>query len=591
MTDGADTDGYEPINRAPAHKVPAAPPSDSTVGPPPITPLGMKGNVFFYLTPSGGLREMQDARHTINGLGGLFEGDTHWMQTRFPADKSPYFDQHSVAFDLIRRAAACGYFDVSKVRAAGAWRLEDRQMIIHSGDELLLPIDAAPDGVEVRNAEIMPGYGWIDAGVTVENKVYPSSAALPKPSKPASAGDMAGLMDFLNSWNWEAPIEAPRLLLGWLGCAQVAGALPWRPHVWIVGQGGGGKSSLEELVGNLLGSHAVKASTPTEFAIREMLSGAAVPVLLDEVEGEPEDRLTMRKLVGLAKVASSDSQSAIARGTPGGGGVKQWPIRSAFWFSSILHVDLRIEDRQRITVLELAGTPTGDSASFEANMKKFSDMGPALLGRILQGWGRFAATFDTYRRALTASGNTKRQADQLGALLAMADILMTDDDPDPVGVRELVDTFDVGEFTGHDEDQDWHECLIRLLTWPVTVNPSGEGTYRAPLWEILNALKELPQHYYIRAIRLIGVTVKQMRPPSGGEELCLFIPNKHAGLESVYEGKRWSNGVWAQSLKRYPGSFASASPVTVGGRGNTSRGRWIPLSVLPDLDPGGDDPG
>ena len=97
-------------------------------------------------------------------------------------------------------------------------------------------------------------------------------------------------------------------------CALVVGALRWRPHVLVTGAAGTGKTTLEKLVDDLLGWIALSVSAPTEAGIRQLLTGAARPVIIDEMETENAEQA--RRVIGLMRLASTGSRSAVVRGAP-----------------------------------------------------------------------------------------------------------------------------------------------------------------------------------------------------------------------------------------------------------------------------------
>src|SRR3546814_8012987 len=79
-----------------------------------------------------------------------------------------------------------------------------------------------------------------------------------------------------------------RSLAGWIAIAVICGALNWRPHVWLTGSSGSGKSwLLDNVIRPLIGAIAVYCqSNSTEAGIRQTLATDARPVLFDEAESE-----------------------------------------------------------------------------------------------------------------------------------------------------------------------------------------------------------------------------------------------------------------------------------------------------------------
>jgi adenylylsulfate kinase-like enzyme len=84
------------------------------------------------------------------------------------------------------------------------------------------------------------------------------------------------------------------LLLGWTGCALIAGALPWRPHVWVTGSSATGKSTLQKALEHLLDGGALHTQDATEAALRQLLKQQTLPVLFDELEANEDNRRARR---------------------------------------------------------------------------------------------------------------------------------------------------------------------------------------------------------------------------------------------------------------------------------------------------------
>src|SRR5215471_17644216 len=92
--------------------------------------------------------------------------------------------------------------------------------------------------------------------------------------------------------------------------APIAGALRWRPSVWVTGDASTGKSTLQQHVIRHTqgGPHGLlQASDATGAGIWQTLEFSACPVALDELEAEanPEKREAIIKLM---RISSSGDQ-------------------------------------------------------------------------------------------------------------------------------------------------------------------------------------------------------------------------------------------------------------------------------------------
>ena len=77
------------------------------------------------------------------------------------------------------------------------------------------------------------------------------------------------------------------LLAGWVVIAPLCGILSWRPHLWMIGPSGVGKSTIfEHLVSQMLGNFklAGQGMGTTEAGIRQSLASDALPYIADEMD-------------------------------------------------------------------------------------------------------------------------------------------------------------------------------------------------------------------------------------------------------------------------------------------------------------------
>ena len=349
-----------------------------TPEPCPVRPLGQNDGAYSYLSPAGDLRTLRYNEHTKAGIASLFGERIDYLSLRWPRyAKSDAPQRRKIGWDevaarewLFGESHKFGFLEPNRaVRGPGVWTNGQAGLIVHCGDFILVPATSressefvAPAGDTGAGADLphIPGYRWMKAGLVMDGAVYPAGPPVQRPSDTAATDEeIRQLLDFLGNWAWLRPKLDPRLLLGWIGCALVVGALRWRPHVLVTGAAGTGKTTLEKLVDDLLGWIALSVSAPTEAGIRQLLAGAARPIIIDEMETENAEQA--RRVIGLMRLASTGSRSAVVRGSAEGRAT-QWPIRASFFVSSILHVDFKQQDRSRICRLELGNLPGGEEA-------------------------------------------------------------------------------------------------------------------------------------------------------------------------------------------------------------------------------------
>ena len=308
----------------------------------PVTPLGRRGRVFYYLSPAGEFWRLRDREHPAANLDGLLDGDLEWATHYFPRldaqgrRRVGKYDANSLRPALMGLCARQGFFVPDRaLRGVGAWRDEAGRLILHCGDALW------------RDGKMTP------AGTVLEGQVYAAQPAEPRPETrdPLGDADAGRLLELLDCWAWRNQ-AAPRLVLGFIAGALICGALDWRSHLWVTGAPNSGKSELERLVARLVGSWALRFAGDTrEAAIRQMLAGGARPVLFDEIEPDVRGE-RIKHILRLARLASAEGQAGIGRGSLSGEATV-YPVRAMIYFSSVLVSGLQSADLGRVVRLDL----------------------------------------------------------------------------------------------------------------------------------------------------------------------------------------------------------------------------------------------
>lgn len=465
---------------------------------------------------------------------------------------------------MVAQANTVGVFSPRHIRGRGAWADRGRA-VLHLGDRLVV------DGTETPLGAMRSRYVY-EAGVRLD---FDTSA------RPLSVKEANRLIEICKLLNWERDINA-YLLAGWCVIAPVCGALRWRPHIWITGGAGTGKSwTFKEIVRRVLGSTCLAVQSETsEAGLRQMIGNDAIPVVFDEAEGENRAALErMEQVLALMRAASSADGGVLAKGTSTGGG-RTFTVRSCFAFASINNPVSLQSDRTRITNLVMVRLE--DDALRDSRWGALQNLCATTLtdtfvaglqARTVGLLPRILRNVEVFTAAAAAHLGDQRIGDQVGAMLAGAFSLFSD----------RVIEFD--EASRWVNDKDWSEervletardelaLLALLMDKPIRV----DGLEGAPVDRNCGELVRVAAQF--EADGRILVTQAQERLKRAGMKIdgdFLAISQESQTIRGWLRDTAWSKN-FHKTLLRLPG--AKVLPPTRFA-GIQSRAIGVPLSLL-----------
>lgn len=547
----------------------------------PVQPLGFLSQRNYFLDFAGQLIEL-GTEFRKGEVMMLFGTRQPWLEARWPTKKEVTdkatgqkewiitgFDQKEVQKALIVACSRSGMFDpTGKVRGRGAHRGADGELVMHCGSQVLVGGKRGTRNNILKPSTHSPGL--------LAGYVYPTAPALTLPDEIA-APDHVGqqILALLETWNWKDRAIAPYLLFCWLPAMMLGGALRNRPHMWITGPSGAGKTTLQQFLRQIADDWAIATEDATEAGVRQLLNQDTLAVMFDEIEPDEGNADVHMKIVKLARLAYS-----------GGGSLrggqdhksKQFVARSCFLFSSIHHHELPAQDRNRMAILHLSPFPSDTQPLMLPDTVKA--WGSQLRRRLVQQWHRFDATLAAYQREMLKQGYTGREQDTYGTLLACGDLLLYSDVPDPTAmhepdrcgdvVRRLVGVLDLARSEAEDTTE---RCLRHLAGYrlPAKAGEQQEGVGR---W-IRRAMIEVHNQNGDAAprnkLRTHGMRLVNLRPEhkegngQGGlidavkpEGVYLVVASKtNVSMLEVFEKSLWRKGVWMQALALVVGAVTN----------------------------------
>ena len=379
--------------------------------------------------------------------------EQYWERSSFQSDKGVSWN--AVADFIIQESHKKGIFEPSRVRGRGAW-FDKGRVVLHLGDHLLA------DNIN-RELNQFPSR-------FIYNSLPPLEFST---AEPLSKHNANKLRDISGALLWEKPINAI-YFAGWCVIATICGAMNTRPHIWLTGGTGSGKTYIfENIVQKILGEFKFHAqSKTTEAGIRQKLNSDALPVIIDEFESEDlRDKARIGGILELTRQSFSQSGAVIVKGGQSGK-PQEFNIRSCFMMASIVvGIDMQA-DANRISVLGLR------DPFFILGHKKdthFEALQQSIIETITDEW---AASFraraykmipiirkntEIFATAISRHLGNQRAGDQAGPMLAGAYSLSSDSLITPEKAKEFIEAQDWSEKTDIIGERDELKCLYKIM--------------------------------------------------------------------------------------------------------------------------------
>ncbi len=565
---GEEPPPHDQIDDGPDDGAPIEPDGGDQVEEPfPLGFLGTRDGKFFFCTRRGEIREVADRGFSRVAVLALFDGAREFLVERFPETTrkgaaTGDFDLTAVVDFLVIESCKQPLWDYdTPIRGPGVWRDRKGRLVVHFGDRIRY------DG------KFQP------AGLRIDGVIYVAFPALPRPAPlPATTDQSSALLEILDTWSWERAGSA-ELVLGWLAVAMLGAAVDWRPHLLVSGEPGAGKSALASLCAAVLAvAHEVNLSEP---GLRAAMRSVARAMVLDEQEADAvHDR--QGPLMELIRHISGGQGAGVLRYGANGRAQRQHIVAAVIMLAVTPPV-LQAQDRTRFTELFLFPLPAdADKKRTEAAIEWAREISPALQTRALAGWARYPETLAIYHDAMRAAQCDMRAADQLGALLAGRDLMLSDRVPTIEEATKIAERFRSWalDATKTEEQSNGMQCLRHLLSAPVE---SWRGGDKHTVGSLIESIRNDPTSTseFRRALRKHGVRLDAVDDPVDGKpRWVMLVANEHQALNKMFLGSRWGFGKWVSTLRQI--SLVDAWPTSEQFAGPKVRCTKVPECYLPE---------
>jgi hypothetical protein len=507
-------------------------------------------NFYFYSKACKSLIGLTANKMTYNNLFMIAPLD-YWVLAFYTAKP---FDLKAASNWLIELCNSKGYFTEDVLRGRGAW-LDGEDIVLHSGNYLIV------NGQKKSFSDYNTDY------IYEVNK--PMKLSIDNPLSSDEASKIFGLFTKLN---WANPIY-PFFLTGWLAIAPLTGVLKWRPHLWITGAAGSGKSWVFGIVAKMIKNISINAQADSSAAgIRQALMNDALNIIFDEAEGNTEaDMERMENVMSLMRAASSGNSAPILKGSQSGA-AKEFFVRSCFAFSSINPQFDKSSDTRRITLLELLYNP--DTKGFKPIEQAFKELLTEdyiynFQARMIVNIHSVLKSIDIFIEKVTFLTGSRAIGDQLGTILGgwwhvMNDSAVTDAQALEI-LNDVFKNYDISAKESEDT-KDELACLQVILSKQERAENDGIPTQKT-VGELVEIASSLPTPLNFKqdnaqdCILRLGLKVMTY---NGIEYLAIL--NKSVWVKMTLRGTPWVKS-YSKVLKRINGAISHNARFSSGIRG------------------------
>ena len=356
-------------------------------------------------------------------------------------------------------------------------------------------------------------------------------------------------------------------ILGWIAIAQISGAIHWRPHIYLTGSKGSGKSTILDWIYSMV-PLSISVVDTSAAGIKQELSNNAKAVIYDESEPNSEkDRNQMDEVIKLARHCSTRTSGKIIRGSAGG---KAISYNATFCLGSIQKLSFNSADDSRFFVIEMdsvKGQPHEELVEIENLMAKAGNLAPLLFSRMVNQYKIVMQNIELAKIHLKKLKYEARLADQLSPILAgyfsfFSNELIESDTID--ALIEMID-FKGSDYVEANAESDAEKCLAIIMQ----LSPDGGPTSIGQILDIIR-MNPIPANLEVhdRLLAFNGVKFNYQ-----ANEIFFAVNNIHL-KDKLRKMSNYSDYIGL--LKRHPG-FSSYKNNWI--NGESKKGVYIRLGV------------
>lgn len=419
-------------------------------------------------------------------------------------------DIDEVRNSVNRVAQARGVVDLGNIRGRGA--VEDRGKIYYHLGNCMLNEDGS-----------MTPLGKVKGSKYIYVECAPLQWETPTQEWRLKAARMSNALEAFNfrerqDWlTW----------VGWMGSVLACGAMPWRVHLWVIGESQAGKSWLiKETANRVMGDFSEFAVDYSEAAIARLIQSDALPVILDE--GEPGDK-AMEKVINIVLATAHGDAKRIRSQSSSSGGVFVTTPRASIVIASTQTLVLKQAAASRIEKVHLKAPSPSTWAAMDNEIGKALDNGGAedirngivstakiILGNARRIEQHVMEQYSCGSRRAKIAGMVFSGVDAMGVKFNEQDLVRF-----------------IGSESKRNDNEDLLSTIMDLIVeviddWGET--GSGETTRRIAVHEMLSAcIGKTPRSRMVLSAARYGMRIR------GEEDSCVMISPRMPILNKLLE--------------------------------------------------------
>lgn len=420
------------------------------------------------------------------------------------------YDLSNLQNDLVKECVNRGIYQLDTIKGFGVYKdpLSKGNLIINT-TEIWGTCDSF-DGSRVRG-----------------NIVFQKDLDLivSKISKEITKEEANELYDFFNSWNFKRGRQDIYFLVGWLMTAMLAGALDWLTHASLTGPRGTGKSTLMDILSNILDRLGLLANgSSSEAGIRQKVRNASCGVLLDETEA---DAYRLNQILTMFRNAN-DGKAQQLMGTSDQKGTS-YQLKFAGFLAGICPPALSPADASRFLMLELNPLDTTKNSAKTLDVKWQSDIGKKLLMFCINNYNLLNKYKNDFTDLMLAKGADNRYCATNAGLIGNSYALYGEGQTK----EQFLNNFDMDKQKDLNNEKDEEKLLDYLLAAEIKDDEINNKTILEHIFDFNNGknksgIKSLLGRYGIRA-------------ENERSHKVIYIDCKDINLPKLLKGTKFAN--------------------------------------------------